>query len=80
MCSPTAHLAGGATVSRLDRLLRRLVALLPWYDPGEVESRHRRTERVRRHSIAVRQRAEDIPAISAVRELRRLETAARRRP
>lgn len=79
MFSATAPLAGGANVSRLDSALRRLVALLPWYDPDQVERRHARTEKVRRHSIDARLGAEAVPGVRALRELRRLETVARRR-
>lgn len=60
MFSPTAPFAGDVSVSRLDSALRRIVALLPWYDPVVVEARHVRTEAVRLHSIDARQTAESV--------------------
>lgn len=54
--------------------LERLLARLPWYDPDAIAARHEHTEEVRQHSISARIAAERLPA---VRELRRLEAAAR---
>ena len=41
-----------------ERMMRRLLALVPWYRPDEIAAREERTERAHRKSIAARMDAE----------------------
>ena len=42
-----------------ERMMRKLLALVPWYRPDEIAAREARSERAHRESIARRMDAED---------------------
>ncbi len=47
-------------------LVDRILALLPWYDPAAVASRHERTAEVHRSAIAARIESERVIAVRRV--------------